>query len=72
MLTHRLTRLISLLMGMRDYTTWELVPIVRETRYPALLRVAALRWLIQRSPLQVTHGAPYGRRRRHVRQHYQV
>ena len=50
----------------------ELVPIVRENRYPPLLRVAALRQLIHLAPLDITKGAPYCTRRRYVRQHYRV
>jgi hypothetical protein len=70
MLTHRLNRLINLLTGLRRHSIDDLVPIVRERRYPPLLRIAALRWLIHLSPLDITKGAPYGSRRRYVRQHY--
>lgn len=72
MLTHRLNRLINLLTGLRRYSIEDLVPIVRERRYPPLLRIAALRRLIHLSPLDVTKGAPYCTRRRSVRQHYGV
>jgi hypothetical protein len=72
MLTHRMNRFAVLLTGLRRYTVDELVPIVRETRYPPLLRIAALRWLTQLAPLDVTRGATYWTRRRYVRQHYGV
>lgn len=72
MLTHRLNRLANLIIGLRRYTIHELVPIVRENRYPPLLRIAALRQLIHLAPLDITKGAPYCTRRRYVRQHYHV
>jgi hypothetical protein len=72
MLTHRLNRLANLLVGLRRRSTGELVSIVRERRYPPLLRVAALRWLVHLAPPDLTRGAPYGARRRSVRQHYGV
>ena len=72
MLTHRLNRLANLVTGLRRYTIHELVPIVRENRYPPLLRIAALRQLIHLAPLDITKGAPYCTRRRYVRQHYHV
>jgi hypothetical protein len=72
MLTHRLNRLISLMTGLRRCGVDDLVALIREQRYPPLLRIAALRWLIHLAPLDVTHGAPYVDRRRHVRQHYGV
>ncbi|MBX3602369.1 MAG: hypothetical protein KF863_17275 [Rubrivivax sp.] len=72
MLTHRLNRLANLVIGLRRYTIHELVPIVRENRYPPLLRIAALRQLIHLAPLDITKGAPYCTRRRYVRQHYHV
>ena len=72
MLTHRLNRLINLLNGLRRCSIDDLVAIVRERRHPPLLRIAALRWLIHLSPLDVTKGAPYCTRRRSVRQHYGV
>lgn len=72
MLTHRLNRLANLITGLRRYTIHELVPIVRENRYPPLLRIAALRQLIHLAPLDITKGAPYCTRRRYVRQHYRV
>ena len=70
MLTHRLNRLINLITGMRQCSVDDLVRIVHDRRYPPLLRIAALRWLIHLAPLSVTNGAPYGARRRYVRQHY--
>ena len=72
MLTHRLNHLATLMTGLRRYTIHELVPIVRENRYPPLLRIAALRQLIHLAPLDITKGAPYRTRRRYVRQHYHV
>lgn len=69
MLTHRLNRLVVLLTGMRRYSTEQLLAVMREHRYPPLLRVAALRWLIHCAPLDITKGAPYLQRRRYVRQH---
>ncbi len=72
MLTHRLNRLANLITGLRRYAIDELVPIVRENRYPPLLRLAALRQLIHLAPLDITKGAPYCTRRRYVRRHYGV
>lgn len=72
MLTHRLNRLANLVIGLRRYTINDLVPIVRENRYPPLLRIAALRQLIHLAPIDITQGAPYWTRRRYVRQHYHV
>ena len=50
----------------------QLLAVMHERRYPPLLRVAALRWLIHWAPLDITKGAPYLQRRRYVRQHYHV
>jgi hypothetical protein len=72
MITKRATRFTSFLLGLRQCSTPELVPIVREKRYPALMRLAALRWLIAYAPLDVTRGATFLTRRRYVRQHYGV
>lgn len=72
MITRRHTRFMSFLLGLRTFGAEQLVPIVRERRYPALMRVAALRWLIGVAPLDVTHGATYWTRRRYVRRHYGV
>jgi hypothetical protein len=72
MLTHRLNRLAVLSTGLRKYSTEGLLSVIRERRYPPLLRIAALRWLIYRAPLDITKGAPYLERRRYVRQHYAV
>jgi hypothetical protein len=72
MLTHRLHRLLVLSTGLRDYGIEQLLTVIREQRYPPLLRVAALRRLIHGAPLDVTRGAPYLQRRRYVRRHYGV
>ena len=72
MFTKRIQRLAEFIQGLRTSTTDELKSIVHERRYPLLLREAALRWLIHSAPLDVTHGAPFGERRRYVRQHYGV
>ena len=72
MLTHRNHRFAVLVTGLRRYTTEQLVAMVREQRYPPLLRAAALRWLIHWAPLEVTKGAPYLQSRRSVRHHYGV
>lgn len=72
MLTHRLHRLLVLTTGLRDYGTAQLLGVIRERRYPPLLRVAALRCLVHWAPLDITRGAPYPQRRRHVRRHYGV
>lgn len=72
MLTHRLNRLLVLSTGLRKYSTQQLVAVLQEPRYPPLLRLAALRWLIYWAPLEVTKGAPYLAKRRLVRLHYGV
>lgn len=72
MLTHRLNRLLVLSTGLRTYSTQQLVAVLQERRYPPLLRLAALRWLIYWAPLEVTKGAPYLAKRRLVRLHYGV
>ena len=72
MLTHRLSRLLVLSTGLRKYSTQQLVAVLQERRYPPLLRLAALRWLIYWAPLEVTKGAPYLTKRRLVRLHYGV
>ncbi len=72
MLTHRLNRLLVLSTGLRTYSTQQLVAVLQERRYPPLLRLAALRWLIYWAPLEVTKGAPYLAKRRLVRLHYRV
>lgn len=72
MLTHRLHRLLVLSTGLRMYSTVQLLAVLQERRYPPLLRLAALRWLIHGAPLEVTHGAPYPDRRRFVRLHYGI
>lgn len=72
MLTHRLHRLQVLSTGLRRYSTEQLLAVLRERRYPPLLRLAALRWLIYWAPLDVTQGAPYLQKRRLVRLHYGV
>ena len=72
MLTHRRNRLLVLLTGLRKYSVDQLLEILRERRYPPLLRIAALRWLIHWAPQDITAGASYWRRRRCVRQHYGV
>lgn len=72
MVTRHRSRMVTFLYGLRRYTRTQLIFVVRERRYPPLLRIAALRWLIQQAPLEVTHGAPYWARRRYVRQYYHV
>ena len=72
MLTHRCTSFAALLTGTPPSTTDPLLAEMQEGRYPPLLRVAALRWLIHWAPLDITKGAPYLQRRRYVRQHYHV
>ena len=72
MLTKRLTRLITFIHGLSHRKPQELQSIVRERRYPPLLREAALRWLVHTAPLAVTRGAPFPERRRNVRQFYGV
>jgi hypothetical protein len=72
MLTHRLHRLVVLSTGLRHYGIEQLLAVIREPRYPPLLRLAALRWLVHWAPLDVTKGAPYPQRRRLVRRHYGV
>lgn len=72
MLTHRRNRLLVLLTGLRQYSIEQLLAILREPRYPSLLRVAALRWLINRAPMELTQGSPYGTRRRCVRAHFHI
>ena len=69
MLTHRCNRFMVLLTGLRHYTTEQLLAVMQDRRYPPLMRVAALRWLIHWAPLDITKGAPYLQRRRYVRQH---
>ena len=72
MLTHRLNRLLVLSTGLRRYSTQQLVAVLQERRYPPLLRLAALRWLIYWAPLDVTKSAPYLAKRRVVRLQYRV
>ena len=72
MLTHRRNRFLVLLTGLRNHSVEQLLQILREQRYPPLLRLAALRWLIHWAPLEVIVGSPYSARRRCVRQHYRV
>jgi len=72
MLTKRLTRLITFIQGLSRQQPQALQEIVREKRYPPLLREAALRWLVHSAPLTVTQGAPFAQRRRHVRRFYGV
>ena len=72
MLTHRRNRFLVLLTGLRKHSVDQLLGILHERRYPPLLRVAALRWLIHWAPLAVPAGSPYWTRRRYVRQHYGV
>jgi hypothetical protein len=72
MLTRRLTRLITFAQGLSRQPPQALQAIVREKRYPPLLREAALRWLVHAAPLAVTRGAPFAQRRRYVRQFYEV
>ena len=43
MLTHRCNRFMVLLTGLRHYTTEQLLAVMQDRRYPPLLRVAALR-----------------------------
>lgn len=50
MLTHRCNRFMVLLTGLRHYTTEQLLAVMQDRRYPPLLRVAALRWLIHWAP----------------------
>lgn len=70
--TRRRTRFMSFLLGLQEYGIDQLVLIIREQRYPQLMRIAALRWLIGAAPLDVTQGATYWTRRRYVRRHYGV
>jgi hypothetical protein len=72
MLTHRLNRLMVYTTGLRQYTTEQLLSLLRERRYPPLLRAAALRWLINWAPVGITRGAPFEQKRRYVRQHYGI
>jgi hypothetical protein len=72
MLTKRLTRLSTYIRGLSRQRPDSLTDIVREKRYPPLLREAALRWLVYTAPLAVTQGAPFAQRRRNVRRHYGV
>lgn len=72
MLTHRLHRLLVLSTGLRDCGIEQRLAMIRERRYPPLLRVAAPRCLVHWAPLDVTRDAPYPQRRRHVRRHYGV
>lgn len=72
MLTRRLTRLITFVHGLSRQQPEQLQYIVREKRFPPLLREAALRWLVHSAPLSVTHGAPFAQRRRYVRRFYGV
>lgn len=72
MWTRRLTRLNTFLQGLLKSPSAVLEAIVREKRYPLLMREAALRCLVWRAPLAVTKGAPFPARRRHVRQHHGV
>jgi hypothetical protein len=70
--TRRRAWFMNFVLGLRTFGIEQLVPIVRDKRYPRLMRIAALRWLIAAAPLGVTHGATHWARRRHVRQHYKV
>lgn len=72
MATRRLHRLLVFVTGLRHRSVTELVAILREPRYPPLLRLAALRALIAEAPSDVTGGAPYRVRRQRVRQHFGV
>ena len=72
MLTHRCNRFMVLLTGLRHYTTEQLLAVMQDRRYQTLLRAAALRWLINSPPLDITKRPPYLQRRRYVRQHYGV
>jgi hypothetical protein len=71
-ITRRRTRLTSFLLGLRQHGIDQLVPIVREKRYPKLMRIAALRWLVGVAPLELTQGATDCSRRRYVRRYYGV
>jgi hypothetical protein len=71
-LTRHHTRLAVFFVGMREFNVFELVGIVRERRYPTLMRLAALRVLIGRSPWGRAQDEPCGVRRRLVRHHYGV
>lgn len=46
--------------------------ITAKDRFSVRLRAAALRNLVADAPLAVTHGRPFGQRRRLVRKHYGV
>lgn len=72
MLTHRLNRLATYCRGLATNAPEALVSVIRDKRYPVLMREAALRWLIHRAPTAVTREAPFAARRRHVRRHYGV
>ena len=72
MLTRRLTRLLTFVHGLSRQQPQALQDIVREKRYPPLLREAALRWLVHSAPPSVTQGAPFAQRRRYVRRFYGV
>jgi len=72
MLTRRLTRLSTFIHGLSRRQPQDLQEIIREKRYPPILREAALRWLIHFAPLSVTQGAPFPERRRSVRRFYGV
>lgn len=71
--TQRLSRLSRYLMQLHGATTDHLLAVATDkARFHTLYRLAALRWLISKSPLSVTRGAPYAQRRRAVRLHYKI
>lgn len=73
MRSERLHRLTLLLRDTRNAHSDTLIQVVREKhRFTPLLRVAALRELIGRAPVEVTLGRPYLERRRLVRQHFGI
>lgn len=51
---------------------YHLKRIINDKSYPLRVRAAALRVLVARAPIEVTHGRPYPERRLLVRKHYQV
>jgi hypothetical protein len=72
MLTRRLTRLTTFVLGLKSAPTASLLSVIGEKRYPVLMREAALRWLVWCAPIAVTKGAPFAARRRSVRQYYGI
>lgn len=71
--SHRLMTFSRAIMLVYGRGIDELVQIVRNRgRYQIIYRLAALRCLVARAPLEVTHGAPYLQRRMAVRRHYRV